>query len=54
MDSNAVLIEASGLTKKYDDFLAVDHIDFKVHKGECVGFLGPNGAGKTPTVRMMY
>ena len=54
MDSNAVLIEASGLTKKYDDFLAVDHIDFKVHKGDCVGFLGPNGAGKTTTVRMMY
>ena len=49
-----MLIEARGLTKKYDDFTAVDHIDFKVYKGECVGFLGPNGAGKTTTVRMMY
>jgi lipooligosaccharide transport system ATP-binding protein len=32
----------------------VDHIDFEVYKGECVGFLGPNGAGKTTTVRMIY
>src|SRR5512137_1761493 len=54
MDSTEVLIEATGLTKKYDDFTAVDNIDFKVFKGECVGFLGPNGAGKTTTVRMMY
>jgi lipooligosaccharide transport system ATP-binding protein len=54
MGSHEVLIEAKGLTKKFDDFTAVDHIDFKVYKGECVGFLGPNGAGKTTTVRMMY
>ncbi len=54
MGSKEVLIEAKALTKKYDDFLAVDHIDFQVHKGECVGFLGPNGAGKTTTVRMIY
>ncbi len=54
MSSREVLIEAKGLTKKYDDFLAVDNIDFKVYKGECVGFLGPNGAGKTTTVRMIY
>lgn len=52
--SKEVLIKASKLTKKYDNFLAVDHIDFEVYKGECVGFLGPNGAGKTTTVRMMY
>jgi lipooligosaccharide transport system ATP-binding protein len=49
-----VIIEAKGLTKKFDDLMAVDHIDFKVYKGECVGFLGPNGAGKTTTVRMIY
>jgi lipooligosaccharide transport system ATP-binding protein len=42
------------LTKKFGDFTAVDHIDFKVYKGECVGFLGPNGAGKTTTMRMIY
>ena len=54
MDSQEVFIEAKSLTKKFDDFIAVDHIDFKVYKGECVGFLGPNGAGKTTTVRMIY
>jgi lipooligosaccharide transport system ATP-binding protein len=54
MSDRQVLIEAQALTKKYDDLVAVDHIDFKVYKGECVGFLGPNGAGKTTTVRMIY
>jgi lipooligosaccharide transport system ATP-binding protein len=49
-----VLIEARNLTKKYGDLTAVDHINFEVFKGECVGFLGPNGAGKTTTVRMIY
>ena len=54
MAQREVLIEATGLTKKFDGFTAVDHINFQVYKGECVGFLGPNGAGKTTTVRMMY
>jgi lipooligosaccharide transport system ATP-binding protein len=54
MGSHEVVIEAKGLTKKFDSFTAVDHIDFQVYKGECVGFLGPNGAGKTTTVRMIY
>ena len=49
-----VLIRAHGLTKKFGSLTAVDHIDFEVYKGECVGFLGPNGAGKTTTVRMIY
>lgn len=48
-----IVIEARSLTKKYDDLLAVDSIDFQVHKGECVGFLGPNGAGKTTTIKMI-
>jgi lipooligosaccharide transport system ATP-binding protein len=54
MVSSEVLIEARNLTKNYGSLTAVDHIDFKVYKGECVGFLGPNGAGKTTTVRMIY
>jgi lipooligosaccharide transport system ATP-binding protein len=55
MTSSDVVIKARGLTKQYDhDVKAVDHIDFEVYKGECVGFLGPNGAGKTTTVRMIY
>jgi len=54
MTSMEVLIKAHNLTKRYNHFTAVDHIDFEVYKGECVGFLGPNGAGKTTTVRMIY
>jgi lipooligosaccharide transport system ATP-binding protein len=55
MNSSEVIVKARGLTKRFDhDVLAVDHIDFDVYKGECVGFLGPNGAGKTTTVRMIY
>jgi lipooligosaccharide transport system ATP-binding protein len=54
MVSSEVLIKAHDLTKKFGSFTAVDHIDFEVYKGECVGFLGPNGAGKTTTVRMIY
>ncbi len=47
------VIEVEGLTKYYGNFLAVDHIDFEVKKGEIFGFLGPNGAGKTTTIRML-
>jgi lipooligosaccharide transport system ATP-binding protein len=54
MSSPEVLVEAHELTKRFGSFKAVDHINFKVFKGECVGFLGPNGAGKTTTVRMIY
>jgi lipooligosaccharide transport system ATP-binding protein len=54
MNSSEVLIRARGLTKQYDHFMAVDHIDFEVYKGECIGFLGPNGAGKTTAMRMIY
>jgi lipooligosaccharide transport system ATP-binding protein len=55
MVNSEVLIQARGLTKRYNHgVMAVDHIDFEVCKGECIGFLGPNGAGKTTTVRMIY
>ena len=47
------LIRASGLTKRFGSFTAVDAIDFAVAKGESFGFLGPNGAGKTSTMRMI-
>ena len=46
-------IEVKNLTKYYDKFLAVDHINFAVKQGEIFGFLGPNGAGKTTTQRML-
>ena len=47
------LIEISGLTKKYGENFAVDHINLQVKRGEIFGFLGPNGAGKTTTIRML-
>jgi lipooligosaccharide transport system ATP-binding protein len=47
------LIHARGLTKRFDQFTAVDAIDFDVRAGEAFGFLGPNGAGKTSTMRMI-
>jgi len=47
------LIKVEELTKKYNGFTAVDHINFEVEKGEVFGFLGPNGAGKTTTIRML-
>jgi len=46
-------ITATGLTKRFGDFTAVDDISFEVHHGEIFGFLGPNGSGKTTTIRMM-
>jgi lipooligosaccharide transport system ATP-binding protein len=53
MPTREPVIEARALTKRYDDTVAVDGIDFALYPGECVGFLGPNGAGKTTTVRMV-
>ena len=47
------MITASILTKKYNDFAAVDSISFEVAPGESFGLLGPNGAGKSTTMRMV-
>ena len=41
------------LTKHFDNFMAVDHLNFVVNRGEVVGYLGPNGSGKTTTMRML-
>jgi lipooligosaccharide transport system ATP-binding protein len=48
-----VLVKASGLTKRFGNFTAVDGIDFSIPRGEAFGFLGPNGAGKSSTMRMV-
>ncbi|MFI0721766.1 ABC transporter ATP-binding protein [Streptomyces sp. NPDC021224] len=47
------MIELQGLTKRYGDKTAVDHLTFTVRPGVVTGFLGPNGAGKSTTMRMM-
>lgn len=47
------MIEILGLTKKFDDEVAVDHLDLQIHTGEFFGLLGPNGAGKTTTISML-
>jgi ABC-2 type transport system ATP-binding protein len=47
------VIHTDGLTKKYGDSAALDHLDLDVKKGEILGYLGPNGAGKTTTIRLL-
>ena len=51
-DSEAA-IEASDLTKRFGDFVAVDHVSFRIGRGEIFGFLGSNGCGKTTTMKML-
>ena len=50
---NDKVITANKLTKRFGEFVAVDHISFEVNKGEIFGFLGANGAGKTTAMRML-
>ncbi len=47
------VLETKGLTKRYGDFVAVDHLDLTIKEGEVFGLLGPNGAGKTTTILML-
>lgn len=47
------MIELKNLTKKFDTFKAVDHLNLKIETGEFFGLLGPNGAGKTTTISLM-
>ena len=53
MTDSANSVEVAGLVKRFGSFVAVDHIDLEVRKGEVFGFLGPNGAGKSTTIRML-
>jgi ABC-2 type transport system ATP-binding protein len=47
------IIDTHGLTRRFGDILAVDHIDLTVARGEIFGLVGPDGAGKTTTLRML-
>ena len=48
------IVEAHGISKKFGERTAVDHLDLEVPARVCFGLLGPNGAGKTTTLRMIY
>ncbi|MBB3642185.1 ribosome-dependent ATPase [Variovorax sp. BK613] len=48
-----VAIEARNLTMRFGEFVAVDHVDFRIQRGEIFGFLGSNGCGKTTTMKML-
>ena len=46
-------IDVRGMTKRFGNRVAVDHVDLQVRTGEICGFLGPNGSGKTTFIRML-
>lgn len=48
-----MIISVENLVKKYDDYTALDGLNFTVDEGDIFGFLGPNGAGKTTTIRIL-
>lgn len=48
-----IIIDVKDLVKKFDSFVANDHLTFQVNKGEIFGFLGANGAGKTTAIRIL-
>ncbi|MBP1686375.1 MAG: export transporter ATP-binding protein / export transporter permease protein [Deltaproteobacteria bacterium] len=52
-EDGAVAIEARDLTMRFGDFVAVDHVSFRIGRGEIFGFLGSNGCGKTTTMKML-
>ena len=52
-DDAEVAIEARDLTMRFGDFTAVDHVSFRIHRGEIFGFLGSNGCGKTTTMKVL-
>ena len=47
------VVYVENLTRRFGDFVAVDHVSFEINPGEIVGYLGPNGSGKTTTIRML-
>jgi ABC-2 type transport system ATP-binding protein len=53
MTPNGWAVEVENLVKRFGDFTAVDHISFRVRRGEIFGFLGPNGAGKSTAIRVL-
>ncbi len=52
-DDGDIAIEAQDLTMRFGDFVAVDHVSFRIRRGEIFGFLGSNGCGKSTTRKML-
>ncbi|MCH4143487.1 ribosome-associated ATPase/putative transporter RbbA [Acetobacter peroxydans] len=52
-DGTPPVIEAENLTRQFGSFTAVDHVSFRIHRGEIFGFLGSNGCGKSTTMKML-
>lgn len=52
-DDGDIAIEAQDLTMRFGDFVAVDHVSFRIRRGEIFGFLGSNGCGKSTTMKML-
>ncbi|RGE44685.1 ABC transporter ATP-binding protein/permease [Comamonas testosteroni] len=52
-DDADIAIEAQDLTMRFGDFVAVDHVNFRIRRGEIFGFLGSNGCGKSTTMKML-
>lgn len=52
-DAAGYAIEAHDLTMRFGDFVAVDHVSFRIRRGEIFGFLGSNGCGKSTTMKML-
>jgi ABC-2 type transport system ATP-binding protein len=53
MSENNITLKISNVTKRFDEFVAVDDLSLEVKAGRVFGLLGPNGAGKTTTIRMV-
>ncbi len=52
-EAQSIAIEANDLTMRFGEFVAVDHVSFRIRRGEIFGFLGSNGCGKTTTMKML-
>lgn len=52
-DESEIAIEARGLTMRFGQFVAVDHVNFRIARGKIFGFLGSNGCGKSTTMKML-
>ena len=53
IDTDEIVISCKGLTKKYDDFVALDTLSLEIPRGHVFGYIGHNGAGKTTTIRIL-